>query len=530
MKEKICMKNSEFSEARSGNDNRFGERIPNRYVVIKPENSQVYTQLASAAGLNVQLGAHVCFNTNKLDYAQFGNLMDTIPESQSKRWALKNKKFGKTVNWVSATAFTQAGKTPCDPLKESIDLYTGLEIDQEGKRITSYGSAELKIDFSKLPLALFDDGFPAYPFGCFFFSDLANGYDDYSAAISCLPDRIRDVSHYKYIKAFPFDSNEPVSCQGKFRQSGNFILFYAANAIEKEEGIFYPDVTIVNITVCCFREKVPPYIVKETAVCNIRKMSSCVKDVTDFISGDIFSFYEVKDHQFCGEICHAFGSDPIEYNFPPSIGDERSRFYGGNHAHMASKGHNARHEKSYGYKPNRNLWSYLQEINSKNEANILISAKENPEGEEGEKEITESASKEKAGKKGSKGKKEKAGKKGEAVEIQYTDTEINATFEAAEPGNGTSLENEEITPVDGSGCSGGSCEVKAAEGEGLEESGGDSEEGENENGDEMGPIPEGDCEAPVEKEAQEDGEFPQSVDNKENEEGEENGQREESAS
>jgi hypothetical protein len=363
---------SDFAVARRGNGNRVGNRIPNRYTVINQANNQIYNSLVNGAGLNISLGANVCFYTNKLNNNQFTSLLDSIFDPATKKEVSDSQRNKRAINWISTTAFTDQGKNPCDSMREAIFKYNNFNLDYEGKRISSYGIAELRLDFSRLPI-IKEGGCSVYPYGCFFFSDLSNGYDNYVASISCVQERINDVMNYKYIKPVPFDSQDGIiSCAGKFRTQGNFIIFYVANEIEKQEDQFYPDITIINITVGCAREQKSPYIVKESFVCNIRKGSNCVGNIIDYITRDIFSFYGVNDLQFCGEIIHAFGFDPLEYSFPPSLGDERSRhyIYENNPSPMNTAGHNYRHTKPFTVKTN--LFSYLDSINKKNEVNIVL--------------------------------------------------------------------------------------------------------------------------------------------------------------
>jgi hypothetical protein len=365
------MKNAE-SEVRKGNDNRFRDRIPNRYVVINPGTNPTYNQLVNLADLDVLLGSHVCFYVNKLDHRQFDDLLATIPDPATRQWVMRNQKTKRNINWLSATSYVPMGKNPCEPVAESIDLYNGFNLDQEGKRISLYGISELSIDFSKLPLVLSkEDNSPLYPFGIIFFSDLTNGFDDYSATVSSLPERVNEISHYKYIHPVSDDIKGIVTCKGKFRYRGNFIVFYVTNEIEREENVFYPDVTIVNISVGSYREQRGNYsFIKETGITNIRKGSDCVESIVEYITKKIFSYYEVKDQQFTAEIVHGFGFDPVSFGLPPSIGDERSHYYyGGNHVHMNSKGYHSRHEKPHSSKPN--IFDYLKEIGSK-ETNIVL--------------------------------------------------------------------------------------------------------------------------------------------------------------
>jgi hypothetical protein len=312
----------------------------------------------------------------------------------------------RNINWFSATAFTASGKDPCESMVESINLYNSFNLDQESKRVASYGVVEMRIDFSKLSLLLSkEDGYPFYPFGIIFFSDLDNKYDNYLATVSCIPDRIEHVLRYKYIKPVSFtDTNLFFSCRGKFRYRGNFIIFYVSKEIEREEGVFYPDVNIISVSVGTIRDTANRLVINETGVTDIKKGSTCVSDFSLHLVKDIFSFYGVKDNQFSSELIHAFGLDPVELGLPPSLSDDRSRYYGNRVVHMASKGHYARHEKQFGAKTN--IFSYLNEINNKNEENVILSPPENAPKEREYPKATgnqKNSKKNKAGKKGNGG-------------------------------------------------------------------------------------------------------------------------------
>jgi hypothetical protein len=436
------MKNNDYEARREGN-NRFGNRIPNRYTTgtIDPSNFPVYNQLATIANLEISLGSHVCFYTNKLNHKQFDDLMATISDPSTRRYVNNSQKNKKAINWLSTTAYTPQGKKPCESMVESINLYNAFDLDQESKKITSYGIAELQIDFSKLNLVPSkEDGLPLHPFGIIFFSDITNGYDDYSATISCMPERINDVLHYKFINPISLDVKDTIYCRGKFRYGGNFIVFYVDNEIEREEGKLYPDVTMVNVSVSCFRDQRNRAVIKETGVTSVKKGSNCVADAIDHLIKDVFSFYRVTDQQFIGEIVHAFGLDPVELGLPPSLGDERSRYYNGNHAHMSSKGHHARHEKQPSFKSN--IFDYLKEINARNEENVVLemppkdTSKDTPEGIQEEKDRTPHKDKQH--------KNEKRGKSQEG-EVVYSDDEIDSAFAVADSASSPEGVSSEIS-------------------------------------------------------------------------------------
>jgi hypothetical protein len=142
------------------------------------------------------------------------------------------------------------------------------------------------------------------------------------------------------------------------------VIFYVAREIEKQEDVFFPDITIVNIPVATIRKRDNGYLVDRTGVTGILKGNNCVSDIVLYLKG-IFDFYQVSDNQFIGEIIHAAGYDPIEYGYPPSAGDPRSSYYGGNHAHLGTKGNGFRYEHPT-FPKNNNIFNYLEEINGTN--------------------------------------------------------------------------------------------------------------------------------------------------------------------
>jgi hypothetical protein len=351
---------------------RFGNHIPNKYSVINPAENPVFNQFANIAGLDISLGASISFYINKLDHNQFSELLETLPDTNAKKQFSKPQQRNRPLNWLYAISFASQGKKPCVTLSKSIETYNGFEIDKDGKRIITFGYTDLTFDFSKLPLVKAEDGAPAYPYGIMFFSDIYNDYDNYNAVISCIPDRKNDISRCNFIRPVDFDHRGPLHCSGKFKMNGNYIIFYVANEIEKQEDTFLPDVTIINIPVTVFRDHKQGYVIKETDVCNIKKRSTCVVSFVEHII-DIFKFYGVTNVQFIGEIIHAFGYDPLEYNYPPSLGDERSYYYGGNKVHMGSKENNSRHNKPFMMRGN-NIFNYLDEVNKKDNAKIILPA------------------------------------------------------------------------------------------------------------------------------------------------------------
>jgi hypothetical protein len=356
--------------------NRYGN-IPNKFSVINPTENAVFNEYAEKADLAIDLGANVCFYVNKLDHTQFEKFVDSIPDKET-NMNLKNKldqkmKNNAAINWISTISFTPHGKYPCESLKDSMAIYSSFDIDAEAKRMSSYGLVKVSFDFSKLPLVKADDGAPFYPFGIFFFSDMYNQYDDYQAVISCLNNRRRDVSNCSYLKPIDFKCEGPVTCTGKFKYKGSFVIFFVANEIEKQEGVFYPDVTIIDIPVAAFREQTAT--IKTTGICSIQKASNCVYDFVNHVVKDVFSFFGVKDQNYMGEVVHAFGYNPLDYNFPPSNGDDKARYYGGNHVHSGN-GHDGKFNKyEKPFNRRNNLFNYLSEVSTKKE-DIVIPAKE----------------------------------------------------------------------------------------------------------------------------------------------------------
>jgi hypothetical protein len=357
---------------------RFGNhRVPNQYSPINLANNAIYNQLGLEAGLDIALGVNMCFYVNKLDHRQSSDLITSFPNNTLKGG---KKQDIKPANWLSATSYSSFGKNPSDIFTESIDLYNSFDIEQEAKRIASYGISTLAMDFSKLPLLKeAKDGWPAYPFGIMFFSDLNNGFDSFNATISTIPERRKDVSRYPYIMPINYDSRGKASCTGKYRIRGNFIIFYVTKEIEKQEGLFFPDVTIINVPVSLMREsKENWHIIKSVYACNIKKASNCVlTGFVEYIVQHIFGFYGFTDAQPIAEIIHAFGYDPMDYSYPPSASDERSKYYGGNHVHVGTRSNFTRREKPVDH--NTNIFNYLNEINKKNETSIIVSAKKEPD-------------------------------------------------------------------------------------------------------------------------------------------------------
>jgi hypothetical protein len=360
------------SNGEAKNQGRFTHRVPNHYSPINLANNSIYNQLGLEAGLNINLGASMCFYVNKLDINQLNKLFASFPNNAAKT-DRKQDKF-KTLNWLSTTSYAPLGKNPSDVFKDSMELYNSFDIEREGKRITSYGLASVSMDFSKLPLVKSEDGFAAYPFGILFFSDLNNGFDSFNAAISTIPERRKDAQKCPYIAPINYDYRGQASCVGKYRLRGNFVIFYVSKEIEKQAGKFCPDINIINIPVGVVRDQKDWHIIKSTYACNIKRTSNCVMtSFIEYIVRDIFGFYGFTDAQPIAEIINAFGYDPIEYNYPPSISDEKSKYYGGNHVHISlSRNNFSRSEKPFDR--NANLFSYLNAISKDSEIDIAVSA------------------------------------------------------------------------------------------------------------------------------------------------------------
>jgi hypothetical protein len=346
-------------------------RGPASFINLIENNNKVYKELRDVLNLEVQLGVNACFYVNKLNHSQFNSLVETIPDDNLKDTISDKLKSGKQVNWISTSFFSENGIAPCDELKRSIETYNSFELDDSSRRMGIYGEASISVDFSKLDLIKASDGFPLYPFGVMFFSDSYSSYDKCSLTVSTADNRMDDASRCHYINPISYSQGAAV-CSGKFRYSGNFIIFYVDKDIEKLEGAYYPDITIINIPVATARRHDDKRLIERTGITGVLKGNSCVSDIIMHLKG-VFDFYHVEDKQLIGEIIHAVGYDPVKYNYPPSVSDPRSSYYGGNRARLGSKGNDYRFEKaSPGFNRPPNIFSYLESINQTNVASTNV--------------------------------------------------------------------------------------------------------------------------------------------------------------
>jgi hypothetical protein len=342
--------------------------VVNQYAPIHLANNTIYNQLGLEIDLHIDLGANICLYVNQLNYQQLSELIASFPNDAIKP---SDKKQDRPINWLAASSFSQFGKNPMEVFKDAIALYDSFDIEKESKRKSSYGITSVSMNFAKLPLVKAkEDGLPAYPFGILFFSDLNN----FNATISTISDRKKDVAKCPYINPVSYDYRGTVSCTGKYRLRGNYIIFYVNKEIEKQEGLSSPDVTIISIPVSASRDQKDWTIIKSTFACNIKRANNCIYNFIDYIVKDICGFYGLTDPQSIAEIIHAFGYEPVDYGYPPSISDEQSKYYGGNHVHMGTRNNLSREKPLSPYNYKKDIFSYLSEINKKNEASIVVPA------------------------------------------------------------------------------------------------------------------------------------------------------------
>jgi hypothetical protein len=352
------------------------------FINLSENNNRSLIELIENGNLKLQLGANACFYVNKLNHVQFDDLVETIPDKSIKAKLNNKLQSGKQVNWISTSVLSNTGLAPCEELKDAFEIYKGFELDDQSKKVGLYGEVSLSVNFSKLDLVKDGpEGEPAYPFGILFFSDSFSSYDKYNAVISTLDVRRHDASSCHYVNPVSYAMKSNVVCSGKFRYSGSFIIFYVTNEIEKQAGMFYPEITIVSIPVATIRKRDESKTIERTGITGVHKRNNCTSDLIFYLKG-IFDYYHVEDHQYIGEVIHAMGYDPIEYGYPPSLGDSRSSYYGGNHIHLGgSRGNGARYERPENkFARGSGIFSYLEEINQKNiiKTSIIHTQSERP--------------------------------------------------------------------------------------------------------------------------------------------------------
>jgi hypothetical protein len=193
-----------------------------------------------------------------------------------------------------------------------------------------------------------------------------------------MDERRQDSQLWNLITNMSYSHKGNFSCTGKFRYEGNFIIFYAQTEIEKGEGCFMPNVTTVHIPVRSTRRHDETRLIERTGITGVKKRTECVAGLADYLKG-IFEFYQVSNNQYMGEILHAIGYDPVKYGYPPSAGDERSSYYGGNRAHLGPKGNGMRYDKTQSFQRSNNLFSYLDEVNRRDVVKVSVKQKWNEE-------------------------------------------------------------------------------------------------------------------------------------------------------
>jgi hypothetical protein len=333
---------------------------------IHPSNNSNYTKLVEEADFEYSLGATSCFYVNKLSYLQMNELALALDATKVNPKIANKQKNNSSVNWISASTFTKDGQDPCALFKDALNIYNEFDIDE--KRIAAYGSASISLNLGKLPLLRDENDIPYYHAGIFFFSDIHNASDNCAATITVAEERYEHAKRCRSIHPIYFSEINDignVSCGGNFRNRGDFIIFYASKDIIKGPELFNPDVTIINIPVITIRDRNDFNKIKATKIAGFNKRSICVSDVIQTIVCDIFTYYHA-DNQFVGEVIHAFGDDPVKYNFAPSKSDDRHIYYGKS-VHVNDKNRTPQPSTFR----HSTVFSYLDEINRNSDIKVV---------------------------------------------------------------------------------------------------------------------------------------------------------------
>lgn len=288
----------------------------------------------------MSLGAKFCLPTNKLSYDVVDKIKSLLGTKEEGKYSdLSMNKNG----WLAVSVLTDTGENPGATIQDALDEYRAHSDEDKDIFISSYGKAEITIDYSKLGMLQLEDGSILYPYGAFFFSDNKTLINQFSASVACVPSRYNKIRNKKNISPITADNWDNATITCNFTKRGHLVLFYVTEEIEKDKDVYNPIVTTIDIELFAHKDYKTSNITR-ISFGRADKVTKCVPDIVEYLITEFYYKYGMRSFissQFMGDYIYSIGCNPRNYNLeiparPDSHAEEdktkikfKSNFVGG---------------------------------------------------------------------------------------------------------------------------------------------------------------------------------------------------------
>lgn len=277
----------------------------------------------------ISLGAKFCLPTNKLSYDVVDKIKSLLGTKEDGKYSdLSMNKNG----WLAVSVLTDTGENPGATIQEALDEYRAHSDEDKDIFISSYGEAEITIDYSKLGMLQLEDGSILYPYGAFFFSDNKTLINQFSASVACVPARYNKIRNKKNISPITADNWDNATITCNFTKRGHLVLFYVTEEIEKDKDVYNPIVTTIDIELFAHKDYKTSNITR-ISFGRADKVTKCVPDIVEYLITDFYYKYGMRSFissQFMGDYIYSIGCNPRNYNLeipaqPESHDDDKTK-------------------------------------------------------------------------------------------------------------------------------------------------------------------------------------------------------------
>lgn len=293
-------------------------KIGNPYHAGKPNfvkrNNEILDKLKEDGIIKeMSLGAKFCLPTNKLSYDVVDKIKSLLGTKEDGKYSdLSMNKNG----WLAVSVLTETGENPGATIQEALDEYRAHSDEDKDIFISSYGEAEITIDYSKLKMLQLEDGSILYPYGAFFFSDNKTLINQFSASVACVPARYNKIRNKKNISPITADNWDNATITCNFTKRGHLVLFYVTEEIEKDKDVYNPIVTTIDIELFAHKDYKTSNITR-ISFGRADKITKCVPDIVEYLITDFYYKYGMRSFissQFMGDYIYSIGCNPRNYN------------------------------------------------------------------------------------------------------------------------------------------------------------------------------------------------------------------------
>jgi len=319
------------------------KKSPNSRSNFRKENEVIKELKERGLITDFVLGAKYCLPTNKLNYDQIDQVKKLFGEEKVEADRPFRYMSMSDSGWLAVSIASENA----EKIKPALSKYREFAKEDKDLFISGYGEVEFTIDFSKFNMFQNEEGEIYYPYGAFFFSDNKTLVNQFAASVACIPNRYQKIKNKRCISPISSENWTNAKITGSFTRRGHLVVFYVSEDIEKEPGVYYPVVNIIDIEVGAIKDYKTSEVEK-VYIGRVEQDSKCVPDEIEYLVKNIYAKYAIPSFaskQFMSDYIYSTGSYPKDYDLDlvteggPTLDQAnykfKSNFVGNSKAHRA---------------------------------------------------------------------------------------------------------------------------------------------------------------------------------------------------